>query len=331
MRRLAAVFGEPASGPPVPGRRVLQLCLGLIWLLDAGLQFQPYMFGPFFVTQTIELGAAGSPAPVAGSVNWAGHLMLQHIAVYNAIFAVIQLIIACGLFFRGTVRLALAASIAWSLCVWWFGESLGGIFTGASPLAGFPGGVVLYALIAVLLWPTRSVEAGQAGQNSTAASGILGARWANVPWILLWGSFSYFLLLPVNRDPDAIGQLFANTDGEPGWLVSVMSALGGAAAHRGTVISVVLAVGCAVAAVGIALRPAVRLACVLAIAVAVFAWLAEGLGGIFTGQGTDPNTGPLLVLLAACYWPRNPVQDKAGDGVPMMPDGCPSTRLVTGS
>ena len=29
-------------------------------------------------------------------------------------------------------------------------------------------------------------------------------------------------------------------------------------------------------------------------------WLAEGLGGVLTGSGTDPNSGPLLVLLAAC-------------------------------
>jgi hypothetical protein len=31
--------------------------------------------------------------------------------------------------------------------------------------------------------------------------------------------------------------------------------------------------------------------------------LAENLGGILTGQGTDPNTGPLLILLAFAYWP----------------------------
>jgi hypothetical protein len=25
--------------------------------------------------------------------------------------------------------------------------------------------------------------------------------------------------------------------------------------------------------------------------------------GIATGQATDPNSGPLLILLAACFWP----------------------------
>ena len=31
-------------------QRVLQVILGLFWLLDAGLQFQPYMFGSGFTT-----------------------------------------------------------------------------------------------------------------------------------------------------------------------------------------------------------------------------------------------------------------------------------------
>jgi hypothetical protein len=30
-------------------------------------------------------------------------------------------------------------------------------------------------------------------------------------------------------------------------------------------------------------------------------WVAEGFGGIFAGQGTDPSPGPLLIVLAACY------------------------------
>ena len=51
----------------VPGRRGLQVCLGLVWLLDAALQYQPFMFGPFFVTQVIQPSTAGNPAIVASS------------------------------------------------------------------------------------------------------------------------------------------------------------------------------------------------------------------------------------------------------------------------
>ena len=37
--------------------------------------------------------------------------------------------------------------------------------------------------------------------------------------------------------------------------------------------------------------------------IAAVIWVAEGLGGILTGSGTDPNSGPLLALFALAYWP----------------------------
>ncbi|HEY2287928.1 MAG TPA: hypothetical protein VGH88_19475, partial [Streptosporangiaceae bacterium] len=42
---------------------------------------------------------------------------------------------------------------------------------------------------------------------------------------------------------------------------------------------------------------------VLALVLAAFLWLAQGLGGVFTGGSTDPSSGPLLILLALAYWP----------------------------
>jgi hypothetical protein len=288
---------------PVPGRRGLQVCLGLLWLLDAALQYQPFMFGPGFVTRGIEPAAAGNPAAIIGSVTWASHLMLRHMAVYNAMFASIQLLLAIGFFFRRTVKLALAASIVWALSVWWFGESLGGILTGTSPLAGLPGAVVLYALIAIMLWPTR---AGAHEPTSAAAAGILGNTGANLVWLALWGGFAHYLLLPANRASDAITHIFSAADGQPRWVAATMTLLAHTADQRGTQISVVLAVTCAGVALGVFSRRAMRPALVIAAGIGLLFWIAEGLGGIFTGEGTDPNTGPLLILLAACYWPARP-------------------------
>jgi hypothetical protein len=287
----------------VPGRRGLQICLGLVWFLDAALQFQPFMFRPFFVTQFIEPAAASNPAIVASPATWVSHLMLQHIAIYNATFATIQLLIAVGIFFRRTLKPALAASIVWALLVWWFGEGMGGILIGSSPLAGVPGAVVLYAFIAIMLWPTAKPPADQV--TSPAQSGPLGARTANLLWLTLWGSFSYFLLLPANRSPGAIGDLFSVTDGQPDWIISVMNGLSALTGQRGLEISVVLAVLCALVAVGVFTQPTIRPALVVAAVLGLVFWSAEGFGGIFTGQGTDPNSGPLLVLLAACFWPRH--------------------------
>jgi hypothetical protein len=39
---------------------------------------------------------------------------------------------------------------------------------------------------------------------------------------------------------------------------------------------------------------------------AAITWLGQDFGAILTGQGTDPNSGPLLFLLALAYWPLRP-------------------------
>ena len=316
MMTSTTVPAAPASGCP-PGarrwhergalgglaerRRALQVALGLVWLLDAALQFQPFMFSRSFVTQIIQPSAAGNPQVLAHSVTWASQVMLHHIAVYNGIFAAVQLLIAVGLFFRRTVKITLAASIVWALFVWWFGESLGGIFGGASPLTGLPGGVVLYALIAALLWP-KDRPVGRTW-TSPATSGPLGSALPKMIWLTLWGGFAYFLLLPDNRAPDGVSQTFAFTVGQPGWLTSIMNDMSRLSGARGTEISVALALLCFMVACGVFFAPTVRPALLVAIGLGLLFWLAQGLGGILTGKGTDPNTGPLLVLLAACYWP----------------------------
>jgi hypothetical protein len=45
--------------------------------------------------------------------------------------------------------------------------------------------------------------------------------------------------------------------------------------------------------------PALVLACLLGL----LPWVAQSFGGLTTGQATDPNSGALPVLLAACFWP----------------------------
>src|SRR5215475_14329866 len=110
-------------------RRAIQVTLGVLWLLDAALQFQPYMFTKAFVRDAILSTAAGNPAIVARPIIWAATLMLGHIVVANATFATLQLALALGLFWRTAVRMALAASIVWSLAVWWLGEGFGGVLT----------------------------------------------------------------------------------------------------------------------------------------------------------------------------------------------------------
>ncbi len=139
---------DAAAGSPF--RRRLQVGLGLVWLLDAALQFQPYMFTKDFPNEVIAPTGQGSPGWVEHPVTWAANLMAGHIVVLNALFALTQFAIAVGIVYRRTVRPALWVSIVWSLAVWWLGEGLGGMLAGAvSPLKGAPGAVLIYLLIAV--------------------------------------------------------------------------------------------------------------------------------------------------------------------------------------
>jgi hypothetical protein len=291
-------------------RRGLQIALALVWLLDAALQYQPFMFTHRFVTQILEAAAGGNPAAVLAPSMWAARLIGHDVAAWNAAFATIQLAIAVGMLWRPTVRMALAASIAWSLGVWWLAEGMGEVLTGtASPVTGAPGAVILYALAAVLVWPRRGSDPRSGG---IAAASPLGDWWSRATWLVLWGSFAYLILQPAVRAPRALaGTIVGNAAGEPGWLAALDRGTAAAVGSHGLTVSIVLAVIFAIVAVGILFATAARTALILATVVGLAIWvIGENFGGILTGQGTDPNSGLLLILLIAAYWPVRPGQPR---------------------
>ncbi|MHB8333646.1 MAG: hypothetical protein ACYDEH_01915 [Acidimicrobiales bacterium] len=288
-----------ATTPLEVRRRTLQVALGVIWLVDAALQFQPFMFTKAFVTSTLEPAASGSPWLLYQPMVWADHLMIHDIAWWNALYATLQLVIALGLFWRPTVRLALGTSIVWSLAVWWFAEGFGGLFAGGSPLAGQPGAVVLYAVIAILIWPTERDDA-----SSVAAAGSWGRRGAIAVWVVLWVDFAVYFLTPANRAPQAMHDLVIGmASGEPGWVQSINHALAAVLAGRGLAFSLALALLSLVIALAVAKPTLVRPALIAAMAIAAMVWLVQDFGGLLTSQGTDVNSGPLIALLAWSFWP----------------------------
>ena len=202
--RTAAAAGAVGIAA-LDARRKLQLALGVIWVLDGILQFQPPMFTKSFPDMLAE-SAHGNPGVVAGPITWSANLIDHHVVVLNAIFATVQLALGLGIAWRPTLRLALAASIAWSLAVWWLGEGFGAILAGtASPVSGAPGPVILYAILAVLLWPADR-DPGALSVAGRAA----GRRPAQAVWLVLWGSLAAFALLPTSRFQIGKGQLQAS-------------------------------------------------------------------------------------------------------------------------
>jgi hypothetical protein len=294
--------GRCSQGAP-DWRRRLQLALAGLWLLDAVLQYQSVMFGRGF-PHMLAASAAGNPAVVARPITWSAGIIGHRVVALNAAFASVQLALGLGIAWRSTVRIALGASIAWALAVWWLGEGLGGVLSAsASPVSGAPGPAIIYALLAVLLWPVAG------GRPSPFAAGrAVGASAARALWLILWGSLAFFALTPASRAPQAISSMISGTTpGQPGWLARADDQAAGSLSQHGLMASALLAAALVIIAVGVWLpRPCARVVLVLALIVAVAIWLAQGLGGILTGSGTDPGSGPLLALLAAAYWP---VQD----------------------
>jgi len=321
-RSTGVAYEERWTAPDV--RRRLQLALAGVWLLDAVLQFQAFMFSKGF-SQMLGGTAAGNPAVIADPINWSAKIIAEHGTATNAIFAFIQLAIGLGIAWRPTLKLALGASIAWALGVWWFGEGLGGVLSGAGgPANGAPGAVIIYALLAVLLWPGRRDRAAP-----FAAGQFTGPNMARALWLVLWGSLACLALLPATRAPKALGGMVsAMASGQPGWLSSTDNNLGAFLTSHGPAVAVVLAIVLALVAVSVCLsRPAARAGVVLAIVIAAFLWVTEGLGGMLTGGGTDPNSGPLLALLAVAYWPlasalpATAQHDLVATAQPVSPEG----------
>lgn len=299
-------------------QRTFQLLLATVWLLDAVLQIQPFMFtkGSDGFSGMLNGLASGNPGAVAHTITWNASIVYHQPVLVNALFALIQFLIAFGIVYPRTLRPALALSIVWSVGVWWFGEGAGGIFQGAAtPFGGGPGGVLFYAVLAVLLWPSAGSD------RPFVAARTIGVAWAKAVWAGLWGLLAVLAVVGSGRQPQALHDLVAGLNsGQPGWLSHIDRVSAAFFLHHGTVAAVLLAVLCAVTAASIYISPQFVAVMIVAM-VAVFAaiWVAvQNFGGILAGGATDPNSGLLVMLLALTYWPLNLSPSRPAASVPTV-------------
>jgi hypothetical protein len=297
----------------VGSQRVLQIILGLFWILDAALQFQPFMFGRGFVQNNILANASGQPFVLGDFITHIGNFVAPDIAVWNTFFALIQLFIGVGLLFRVTVRPALAVSFAWVLGVWIVGEGMGMLLTGtASALTGAPGAVLIYGLIGLMAWPRpprRWIDWSDRPSGvatSAAAQGIGRTITPLAVWAGYWSLAAALFLLPANRTRTSVQSAITGmADGAPGWYAHFLTSMANLFSTTGTQTAWILAAVSVTIGLGplVARRPGWFLAA--GALLSLLMWIAgQGLvGNVFTGSGTDPNTGLLVILLAAAMVP----------------------------
>jgi hypothetical protein len=303
QRASAGRAGFDSERPTRDLQRTFRLVLATVWLLDAVLQLQPFMFtkGADGFSGMLNGTATGNPGWIAHTIRWNGSIVYHQPILTNALFAGIQFLIAFGLVYKRTLRPALALSIVWSIGVWWFGEGLGGVFTGAAtPFGGGPGGVLFYALVAVVLWPSEGSDL------PFVAARTLGVTAAKAVWVVVWLLLALLCVIGAGRSPQALDDLVSGLNsGQPGWLAHIDRSTESLFSHHGTTMAILLAVVCVVVAVGVLLSPQIlKWAVVLAVSVFGLIWIAvQDFGGILAGGATDPNGAPLVVLFALLYWP----------------------------
>lgn len=304
-------------------RRGLQLALGVAWLLDGALQLQPFMFGSGFAAGVLTPAGANQPGWVAAGVNWAAGLVAAHPAGWDVLFAGIQLALGVGLLVRPLARIGLAASIGWALAVWYFGEGLGGLASGhASLLTGAPGAVLLYAVLAGLAWPPRAPDGPPGWRGWLRQDGAAPpAAWTPVAWAVVWVGAAVLQALPGQHSPDGLADSLDT--GMVSWLVPLNHAVAGGIRQLGTPgVAALLAGFLLIGLAGLG-RGRWRLAAGWAgLLVAAGIWVVgEGFGMLTSGQATDPNSGPLLGLLAiALLGTRSQPAPAAEEDVGPVPD-----------
>jgi hypothetical protein len=262
--------------------------LALLWLLDGALQCQPYMFGKEFARRILAPAGLGQPSVVAEPVHVVAVLVAAHPALANGGFAIIQIVLGLALLSRRFTRVALAASIVWALSVWFVGEGLGGVTAGATLLTGAPGSALLYAVIAILAWPTRD------RQEDDRPS------WLALPaWCTLWLSGAVFQLVAGNDSAHSITMMLrAAESGSPEWLAGIDRHLAGFSLPEWTAAALIAAY--VLVAIWALIPGWTRQFSIgIGVLIALTSWLLfQGLGDLTSGQATDPNSAPLIVLLA---------------------------------
>jgi hypothetical protein len=266
-------------------RRGLQVTLGLIWLLDGGLQFQPFMLRTSFARDVIAPLGDGQPHFVAGPIYWAASLIAAHPVAWDVPFATVQVLIGLGLLVPRTAKLALAASLPWTLAVWYFGEGLSGLAGGhTSLLTGAPGAVVLYGLLALAAWPRRDPRHEAP------------ARWLPLAWAVLWVGGAIFQALPgQNTGPAVAGTIL----GGPGRLRRLDASIARWTTHHGIFVVVALVVIEALIGLAALHRRSRGVAVATGFVLALAIWVvAQDIGQLYTGQATDPNSGLIIAVFA---------------------------------
>jgi cytochrome oxidase Cu insertion factor (SCO1/SenC/PrrC family) len=330
LRDIGASFPHAphAHGPEPVARQVVRIGFGCLWILDGLLQLQSAM--PLGLPSGVVQPAA------ATSPGWVQHLVNSGLTVWSdhpieAAAATVWIQLGLGVWLlvapRGRwSRLGGAASVAWGLVVWTFGEAFGGIFApGLTWLFGAPGAVLFYCVAGVLVaLPERAYATARLGRIVLTLAGAFLVAMAVLqawPGRGYWQGRGGTLASMVDQ--------MAKTP-QPHLFASWVTAFAGFDDAHGWAVNLFLVVSLAgIGGLLLSGRRHLALAGVVSLTVLGLAdWVLIEDFGFFGGTGTDPNSMlPALLLVVGGYLAltrqpvaaEQPVVESPGDA-PLLPD-----------
>lgn len=241
---------------------------------------------------------------VENTLNWIVQVTTQNLVLVNLIIAIVQILIGLALISGRGVKVALIASIIWAFVVWYGGEGMSMLLTGqASALTGAPGAILLYALLALVVYPFPT-------NSNPDEGGILSRKQLRWALAIFWILMALLQAQPYWWQQGQISQGISAMVGQGGfnsflvdpllqWLSTITSAV--EIPLNAVLVVIFLALGVALFFVD---NRHIRPMLVVSIVMSVIIWYgAEALGMIFTGMATDFNSGLLLVVIALACWP----------------------------
>ncbi len=165
-----------------------------------------------------------------------------------------------------------------------------------------------------MAWPRNTRETAglsprgetTAVASSAAAQGIGGVVTPLAAWAGYWILAAVLFLFPFNRARGALSSTITGmAPGTPEWYSHFLTSFGNGFSSIGTQTSWVLAIISLVIGLGPSLARRVGVFLFLGGLLSFVLWITgQGfIGGVFSGSGTDPNTGPLVILLALAMVP----------------------------
>ncbi|MHB8429235.1 MAG: hypothetical protein ACYDDZ_01725 [Acidimicrobiales bacterium] len=132
------------DGRRLIGRLRLQRALGVIWLIDAGLQAESAKFDHDYPLGTLAQSVMGEPNWISRSIFAGIHPFVAHWPLWNLGAVLIQPVIGICLVTGRCTKGALGVSIIWALVIWWLDEGFGAPLMssptrGGRPSASLPG------------------------------------------------------------------------------------------------------------------------------------------------------------------------------------------------